>query len=401
MDSNQSAKFEAPNEWAVALRARASQKSVVLDLQKILEAYRGSSSFYAARLAGISCWPEIPPLQKAELAAVPLSTDERIYAARTSGTSGVQVTVRNSISERRFRQALAYRPFLFYPLDKTVRQLVFVDGADVDVVDKQQWPFEFGERSYLTWRVGVAAPPEKILQLLQSVKPHVVRGLTSGIVSFIEAIGGGLAGLGVQVVSTSGETLTSEWRDLMHDAFAAPVLDRYGSTEVGSMAWQCPFCNDYHANSDEIVLEESPQGLLATPLFIESQPLLRYCVGDEVEMLSSAHECRIRLPKLRLRAARRDDWIVDGAGRRESPLSFQFEQLSGLRAWRIHQLASGVLRLYYDAETDIDTEAEAELREQLVAQLRRIVSDRDVELVAGIWQLERGGKFKRVVSDLV
>ena len=53
----------------------------------------------------------------------------------------------------------------------------------------------------------------------------------------------------------------------MAEAFRARVLDRYGSQETGAIAWQCPHCEDYHANTDEILLEADGAGLIATPLF--------------------------------------------------------------------------------------------------------------------------------------
>jgi hypothetical protein len=120
-------------------------------------------------------------------------------------------------------------------------------------------------------------------------------------------------------------------------------------------------------------------------------------LGDGVELHEQQHDCRIRLPKLTVLDARRDDWLIDGFGRKVSPLSFQFERVEGLQAWRIHQLYGGELRLYFDAEQS----AAPQIQEQLVEHLQSIVPNRDYELVPGIWQLERAGKFKRVVSDFV
>ena len=85
----------------------------------------------------------------------------------------------------------------------------------------------------------------------------------------------------------------------------------------------------------------------------------------------------------------------DGAGLKVSPLSFQFERVTGLKAWHLHQLNTGELRLYFDGETPT-----GDIQQQLAKQLQNIVSGRDYELVEGVWELERGGKFKRVTSDL-
>jgi phenylacetate-coenzyme A ligase PaaK-like adenylate-forming protein len=386
-------------EWADALHSRALSDRIEIDLSECLEVFRHRDEFYADRLAGVSDWRDIPPLQKSELAAVPVNASETVHETRSSGTTGDQAVVRNTVSERRFRQALAYRPFLFYPIapapDNIIRQLVFVDGADVEPADKVQWPFEFGGRTYLTWRVGIAAAPDRIHALLQLVRPQVLRGLTSGIVRFAEELHRPLEGLGVQVVSPSGEKLSDEWRASLREAFATPVLDRYGATETGSMAWQCHYCHDYHVNSDEIIVEGSVEGVLATPLFIESQPLLRYRLDDRIQFHEAEKNCRVRLPTITLLEARRDDWIIDGAGLKVSPLSFQFERVTGLKAWHLHQLNTGELRLYFDGETPT-----GDIQQQLARQLQHIVSGRDYELVEGVWELERGGKFKRVTSDL-
>jgi phenylacetate-coenzyme A ligase PaaK-like adenylate-forming protein len=386
-------------EWADALRSRALSGQTEVDLSVCLEAFRQCDEFYADRLAGISDWHDIPPLKKSELAAVPVTTSEVLHETRSSGTTGAQSVVRNTISERRFRQALAYRPFLFYPIapapDNIIRQLIFVDGTDVESADKEQWPFEFGGRTYLTWRVGIAAAPDQIHALLQSIRPQVLRGLTSGIVRFVVELKRSLDGLGVQVVSPSGEMLSDAWRALLCDAFAAPVLDRYGATETGSMAWQCPYCDAYHVNSDEIIVEDSGGGVLATPRFIESQPLLRYRLDDRLRFQKDHQSCRISLPTITLLEARRDDWIIDGAGLKVSPLSFQFERVAGLKAWQLHQLNSGELRLYFDGETGA-----GDIQSQLAKHLQQIVNGRSFELIEGVWKRERGGKFKRVTSEL-
>ncbi len=389
-------------EWPDALYSRAlsaSSHSGETYLHECLEGFRRYDPFHANRLEGIEHWQDIPPLQKNELAAVPVNTSQPLHETRSSGTTGCQAVVRNTLSERRFRQALAYRPFLFYPVTpdatNTVRQLIFVDGTEVEPADKEQWPFEFGGRSYLTWRAGIAAAPDRIHTLIKLVRPHVIRGLTSGIVRFVEELDRPLDGFGVQVVSPSGEQLPDQWRTSLNNGFAAPVLDRYGATEVGSMAWQCPYCHHYHVNSDEIIVEASSEGVLATPLFIESQPLLRYRLDDRIELHDGNNNCRVRLPTLTVLDARRDDWIIDGAGLKVSPLSFQFEGVAGLKAWQLHQLDSGNLRLYFDSETAI-----SDIRPQLAKQLERIVPGQNIELVEGLWSLERGGKFKRVSSDL-
>lgn len=383
------------SQWADALRELALSDPAPVDAGTLIENYRARYPWYAQRLHQVTRWEEIVPLEKSEIAAIPVSAATALGEQRSSGTSGFQVTIRNTAREREFRRALLYRPQLFYGLPEKVHQLVFVDGnwcAGPD--DPPKW-FRYGGVDYLTWFAGVAADCGAILRLLRAIRPQLIRGISSGIVRFIEQADVSLRGLDTQVVAPGGEFLLPQWRATIETAFGVPVLDRYGSQETGALAWQCPFCQRYHANADQTVIEAGADGLLATPLFIESQPLLRYRLGDQVSLHDAAADCRIRLPVLRIQQARRDDWIVAADGQRISPLAFQFEQIAGLQAWRLHQQSDGALRLYFDAAEPAAVTAE------LARRLTDIVPDRPFELVEGIWQCARGGKFKRVSSELV
>lgn len=381
------------SNWANLLRQRALDVPNSHDLDGLLDRYRRHSEFYLDRIGTADSWTQVSPLEKQELHNVPLDATTPTRETRTSGTSGFQVTIHNSRREREFRRALLYRPQLFYDLPKSVTQVVFVDGrwcADPRMNPKE---FTYGGRHYRTWFAGASGDPATIMALLTALRPHLIRGISSGIVRFIEESDVSLERIGVRIIGPGGEYLTDEWRILMQESFGAQVLDRYGSTETGAIAWQCPHCHRYHANSDEIILEPDPGGLIATPLFVLSQPLLRYRLGDMISFDYEKSDCPVRLPTITINAARRDDWVIDGAGRRISPLSFQFEQAPHLTAWRLHQLIDGSLHLYFDSERP---EATGQF---LTRYLTEAVPDQPCRITEGIWKLDRPGKFKRVSSD--
>jgi phenylacetate-coenzyme A ligase PaaK-like adenylate-forming protein len=380
--------------WGLQLRERALAPPMEHDRPATLNWFRDHSPFYSDKINTNQVWETIRPIEKQDVSDIPVAPDESIRAARTSGTSGFQVTIRNNTRERYFRRALLYRPQLFYALPDDVRQVVFVDGAWCAEVATPPKLFEYGGVRYQTWFVGVAADVGRIHSLLQSLRPHLIRGISSGIVRFIDQAGESFHDLGVRYIAPGGEFLQPEWRTAMQDAFATTVLDRYGSTESGAIAWQCPFCNRYHANADEIIIEPDPDGLLVTPLFVSSQPLLRYRLGDIVSIDESVADCRIRLPTITLQQARRDDWVIGSDGKRVSPLSFQFEQVPHLDAWRLHQSSDGSLCLYFEStQPDI-------VAKQLGNRLADVVPNRPYKLQQGLWRLKREGKFKRVSSDL-
>jgi len=363
------------------------------DRQALLDWFRAHSRWYADRLAGVRDWCGVPVLEKADVAQVPVLGDGTARETRTSGTTGRQVVVCNTWREREFRRALLYRPQLFCRLPGAVNQVVFVDGNECMRPQDPPKRFDYGGTRYSTWFAGALADPGDVLALLRETRPWLVRGIASAIVAFADACGEDLAALGTQLVGPGGEYLPPAWRETLGQAFGARVLDRYGSTESGAIAWQCAHCHAYHANTDQLLLEDDPDGLIVTPLFIGSQPLLRYRLGDRVTLADPDPACPVRLPRLEIRAARRDDWLVDGAGRRISPLGLQFEQVPGLIAWRLHQRADGELVLY------IDTEPGSGPGPAMTAQLARQVPGRGVTLVHGTGTFRRPGKYKRILSD--
>ena len=394
MPENYSTIIAPESNWGSLLRDSALAAPSAPDRPAILDWFRSQNPYYSGRIGASAVWEEVRPLEKRDVANIPIASDESLRDARTSGTSGFQVTIRNNIRERRFRRALLYRPHLFYDLPDDVRQVVFVDGSWCAEAESPPKRFEYGGVRYQTWFAGVAADTGQISRLLRSLRPHLIRGISSGIVRFVDQAGDSFRDLGVRYIAPGGEFLQPQWRQTIGDAFAATVLDRYGSTESGAIAWQCPLCRHYHANVDEIILEADPGGLLVTPLFVSSQPLLRYRLGDRVTFDAAAVDCRIQLPTMTIQQARRDDWIIGHDGQRVSPLSFQFEQVPHLDAWRLHQSHDGSLCLYFES-----TQPEV-VAEQLKQRIADSVPNRSIELRQGIWRLGRAGKFKRVSSDL-
>lgn len=386
--------FSPAGEWADELRRRALDGPPEHDLSQILGWFRDHSDYYRDRIGDATSWSDVPPLEKVDIANVPVVSSSPVKPTRTSGTSGFQVTIRNNAWEREYRRALLYRPQLFYELPAEITQVVFVDGNACARPDDAPKYFEYGDSTYRTWFVGVASDPGPIADLLAALKPQLIRGISSGIVRFVEASGATFTDLGVRYVAPGGEYLRPEWRNLIEDAFSTEVLDRYGSTESGAIAWQCPMCRRYHANVDEIVIESDDEGLIVTPLFVTSQPLLRYRLGDQVRFDDGLPDCDVRLPTVTIEEARRDDWIIDADGRKVSPLGFRFERVPGLEAWRLHQRADGSLILYYKASSERVEPLLARELEAALPGLRHSIEP-------GVWNLRQPGKFKRVSSERV
>ena len=133
-----------------------------------------------------------------------------------------------------------------------------------------------------------------------------------------------------RLVLTSFEMLDIATRDYIAEVFQANVIDTYGCSEIGDIAWECPQHLGYHINSDTLIAEvldgeqQASKGgvgeIVVTSLYNLGMPLIRYKTGDYATLDSEAYcSCGRKLPLLRNILGRKDDFIVLPNGRMVSP----------------------------------------------------------------------------------
>jgi phenylacetate-coenzyme A ligase PaaK-like adenylate-forming protein len=104
---------------------------------------------------------------------------------------------------------------------------------------------------------------------------------------------------GLKMLFSTGWYITQTCRNLIEDYWGAPLLDRYGVTEVNGDAKQCSACNMFHFDPfviEEVLspdedkpIEEGIGRIVLTGLFPFNQvaPKIRYVIGDYVEKVMS------------------------------------------------------------------------------------------------------------------
>jgi phenylacetate-CoA ligase len=110
-----------------------------------------------------------------------------------------------------------------------------------------------------------------------------------------------------RAIVTTAETLYPKMRARIERVFACPVLDRYGSREVGDIAGQCGRRMGLHVfpwvNHVEIVDDEGravPPGvegnILVTSLVNLAMPMIRYAIGDRGVLAPDGQGCSCGRP---------------------------------------------------------------------------------------------------------
>ena len=85
-----------PENWADALRRHALKAARPVDEAALLDWFRAHSEFYRQRIGRAQQLADVPPLEKTELADVPVLPGEDLRATRSSGTSGFSMRCRRS-----------------------------------------------------------------------------------------------------------------------------------------------------------------------------------------------------------------------------------------------------------------------------------------------------------------
>jgi phenylacetate-CoA ligase len=139
--------------------------------------------------------------------------------------------------------------------------------------------------------------------LLARFRPLYLKGLASALYHLATLLSASKAAVPpLRAVFSSGENLTREMRTAIERAFQCPLLDCYGHMERTACIAQC-LEGSYHVLSDYGLLElvdrrpSEESGIelasaLGTSLYNRAMPLLRYEVGDVIEVFVNPPRCR-------------------------------------------------------------------------------------------------------------
>jgi phenylacetate-CoA ligase len=203
----------------------------------------------------------------------------------------------------------------------------------------------------------------------------------------------------------SGELLEPGMRAVLERVFPAPVFNRYGSREVGLIAYECEQHQGLHLNQSNLILEcagpdpyAEPGEVLVTQLYNRAMPLIRYELEDLAVLASEPCPCGRTTPRLRRVAGRRASTFLTADGRLIEPyyLVVPIRLVPGVLEFQLVQEAINRLRLMVVAGPDGALEHFAPVRADLAA-IFGAECELDIEFVDRI-PLPPSGKPQMVVS---
>lgn len=213
-----------------------------------------------------------------------------------------------------------------------------------------------------------------------------------------------------RAVITGAEPLHDPERELLSDAFGAPVFNTYGGREFMLMASECPTHQGLHISADNLILETVDDSgkpvrdrvgrVLITDLHNLRMPFIRYANGDLATIESRPCSCGRGLPLLTYVEGREADVIRLADGRRLTGLYFVhfFKDFPAIRYYQVVQKDLREICVRIVPVASESQLAPGEIQKLLQKQLGEIVR-LSVEQVEHIPQT-RAGKRRIVESRL-
>ena len=105
---------------------------------------------------------------------------------------------------------------------------------------------------------------------------HELSKYVSGRPEFIDTIN-------LKMVKGTSEKIFEAYQENVNAAFGNRMVSEYGAAEAGIIAFECPQ-GSMHINIETCVVEVVDSEILVTNLFSHSFPIIRYALGDYIEM---------------------------------------------------------------------------------------------------------------------
>jgi phenylacetate-CoA ligase len=265
-----------------------------------------------------------------------------------------------------------------------------------------------------------SATVDAYVAAIRKHQPLFLKGLPSALYYFSLFLREkGTDDISFKAVFSTGEILSPRFRKLIEATFRCKVYDSYGHMERTVAISECP-CGGLHINPDYGVLElirqndmgpgsagngSGPPGVrakvLGTSLYSYSMPLLRYEVGDLVQIGNEQDcECGRKFPLVHSFEGRQSEVIITPQGKVVTAAFLIFEGIAEILAGQIVQESIAELRLRVVTTPQFSNSHE----KQLVSALRTLVGQDmkiAVERYANFDSLKHaGGKIRSVISKL-
>ena len=230
---------------------------------------------------------KIPVLSKTELLVnrekIQIKNNgEKLYFAETSGSTGKPLVFYRDQDWDAWNRASMYRGYSWYNVNPWERNgylwgynFSFKKRIRVKLLDELQNRFRLF--SYNKHEI------DNFLNKME--KASYLGGYSSMIYELSKEINnrGSYKYNNIKMIKGTSEKIYDSYQGEVKKAFGKKMISEYGSAETGLIAFECPKGN-MHINMETVIVEEENSEIIVTNLISRSFPVIRYKLGDYVEL---------------------------------------------------------------------------------------------------------------------
>lgn len=214
----------------------------------------------------------------------------------------------------------------------------------------------------------------ELARAIRKYRPQYLKGAASTVYFLALCLKeAGISDLSFKAIFSANEVLTPQYRAMAESFFGCPVLDSYGHMEGTVAISQC-MKGGYHINSDYGIMEfdnlktsadkNTLLGqVIGTSLYNLAMPLIRYEVGDDIELFTESQICPCgrTLPLVKVIHGRSEDTIITPDGRFITSMFIVPEFTKGIRFVQFVQESKTDLHINVVPEKEWDARQEDKL----------------------------------------
>jgi phenylacetate-CoA ligase len=335
---------------------------------------------------------------------------DRLLYETTSGSTGAPIKVFYTKDDLRRHYLFFQRLRDMSGVRRGMRRITFNSRVIMDPARKRPpyWRYDLSENSWHFSNYHLT--PETIglyCQKIIQVNPEEIVSYPSSLHQIGRYIlDQGLPRLHPVSIIVSGENLLPEHQSVIEQAFQCHVTDQYGCTEKTIFVHKCHeghfhIHNDYSIvevlNSAGQAITDGFGDVTTTSLFNETMPLIRYQIGDLVELDSRIScTCGLPFPTFKGIVGRKDDFILTPSGKRIYRLAI-WEGMDSVVASQLVQHAPNKLEVRIVRDSNYSQADE----DHILTRLKMLFDD-ELQVYPKYTDLipkEKNGKFKFIVRN--
>jgi len=340
-------------------------------------------------------------------------THGRVSVRKTSGSTGTPLVLVKDRRAEAVMDAYMYEVYGWYGIDVGTRQ-ARIWGIPLGRKARMMARLKdrlLNRRRMVAFEINREYSRAFYHELLR-FRPYFLYGLINPIHEFCrELVEAGLdpKAIGLQLVITTGERQVAAKKAYISEHFGCRVVDEYGCTESGIIAFECPEGNRHIAGynlyveiidpaTGEVVRDGESGEVVITELHARAMPIIRYRVGDLARISHQPCPCGRTTPVIIDIVGRVSELIITPEGKRVAAAVLDYSVPAQFSRFRAIQHAVDRMTLLLEGGGDLPGRAVEEIRAKLVPYL----GDRmqlEIQVVERI-PLDTSGKLRCFVSEL-